>query len=257
MVRGLYTAYTGMVNEQNRLDIISNNLANSATVGYKTEGVTNQAFKDVLTLKIQDDSEAYMDKAIGTMNTGVKLGEVYTDYGQGPLRSTGNTYDMAIGGNGFFNVSVKDKNGNESIKYTRDGNFKISNEGYIVDSDGNLLQGESGSIQIPTNAGDVKIDKDGTITADNVVIDKVKLTDFADYNYLKKYGDNMYEAVANAETKNADGSIEQGYTEQSNVNTVAQMVQMITISRSYEANQKVIQTVDNMLGQAVGSVGKV
>ena len=102
MLRGLYTAFTGMSNEQKRLDIISNNIANAATVGYKEENVTNQSFDEMLTIKIRDGSEAYLDKSIGTMSLGVKVGEVYTDYGQGSLRTTGNTYDMAIEGKGFF-----------------------------------------------------------------------------------------------------------------------------------------------------------
>lgn len=257
MIRSLYTAYSGMINEQKRLDIISNNLANSATVGYKEDSVTNQAFKDVLAIKIRDGSEMYNDKAIGTMNPGVKLGEVYTDYEQGSLRQTGNVYDLAIEGKGFFGVSVTDKNGNESIKYTRDGSFKLTQDGYVVDTNGNHLQGEGGNIQIPANAQEVVIGTDGSVYADGTLINRVQITDFEDYNYLEKYGDNLYQTVEGAVTKEAAGLLQQGYTEQSNVNVVSEMVEMITITRAYEANQKVIQTVDGILEQAVSSVGRV
>ena len=106
MIRGLYTAYTGMVNEQKRLDIISNNVANAATAGYKKEGVTSKAFDNELTLKIKDNSVAVDKQKIGNMSLGVNIGEVYTDFGQGSFRQTNNTYDLAIEGKGFFQVSV-------------------------------------------------------------------------------------------------------------------------------------------------------
>ncbi len=257
MVRGLYTAHTGMRNEQKRLDIISNNLANSATVGYKKESVTNQAFEQMLTLKIRDGSQAYHNQTIGRMSMGVKIGEVYTDYDQGSLRQTGNTYDLAISGNGFFSVKVTDAEGNSSIKYTRDGTFKLSADGYLMDSNGNRVQGSGGDITIPTNATSVAISKDGVITADGVVLDTISLIDFTDYDYLKKFGDNLYEPVEGATTMEAAGAIEQGYTEQSNVNVVSEMVNMIAITRAYEANQKIIKTVDTMLDKSVNSVGKL
>ena len=104
MTRGLYTAYTGMYNEQKRLDIISNNLANSATIGYKEEQVTSQAFKEMLTYKIRDRSNGFVDEPIGRMSLGVKIGETYTNWDQGSLRQTENTYDIAIQGSGFFTV---------------------------------------------------------------------------------------------------------------------------------------------------------
>ncbi len=257
MVRGLYTAYTGMANEQKRLDIISNNIANSATVGYKKENVTNQSFDDVLTIKIRDASAAYQDRAIGDMSLGVKIGEVYTDYGQGSLRETSNTYDLAIEGKGFFGINVIDNNGVETTKYTRDGSFKRTSDGYVVDVDGNYLKSENGNLQIPGNTADIVIGSDGSVFADGQFIDKVVLTDFENYDYLKKFGKNMYEAVDGAVTLDSTGLIHQGFTEQSNINVVSEMVQMITITRAYEANQKVIQTVDGMLDNAVNSVGRV
>ena len=109
MVRGLYTAYTGMVNEQKRLDVISNNMANAATVGYKTERVSNQAFNQELTLKIKDTSVAYHQQPIGHMSLGVKVGEVYTDYSQGSLRETEATFDLALEGSGFFQISYHNR----------------------------------------------------------------------------------------------------------------------------------------------------
>ncbi len=257
MVRGLYTGWTGMLNEQKRLDVISNNLANSATVGYKQESVTSQSFDNLLTIKIKDASEAYNDRAIGTMSLGVKLGEVYTDYEQGSLRETGNTFDLALEGKGFFNVSVSDKAGNETTQYTRDGSFSMTQDGYVVDQNGNRLLGESGEISIEPDTSNIVIDATGSIYADGVYVDKILITDFEDYDYLQKQGDNMYLALDGAAEIASTAGIQQGFTEQSNVNVVSEMVDMIAITRAYEANQKVIQTVDGTLDLAVNSVGKV
>ena len=118
MVRGLYTAWTGLYNEQKRLDVIANNIANSATTGYKQEGVTSQSFDDMLAIKVRDYS-VRNDEIIGSMSLGVKVGEVYTNYSQGSVRSTGNTYDLALDGAGFFTMRVTDTAGNDHIRRSR------------------------------------------------------------------------------------------------------------------------------------------
>ncbi|MGB4659455.1 MAG: flagellar hook-basal body protein [Mobilitalea sp.] len=257
MVKGLYTAYTGMANEQKRLDIIANNLANAATVGYKEENVTSQSFDNLLTIKVKDASEAYNNRAIGTMSLGVKLGEVYTNYGQGSLKQTSNTYDMAIDGSGFFTVSVTDKAGNESTQYTRSGTFTMTKDGQIVDADGNHLLGEGGEIAISTDAAEVLIDDNGGVYADGEYVDTILITDFTDYDYITQVGDTMFKALEGATETISNASVRQGFTEQSNVNVVSEMVEMISVTRAYEANQKVIQSVDKTLDLAANSVGRV
>ena len=255
MVRGLYTAWTGLYNEQKRLEVIANNIANSATTGYKQEGVTSQSFDDMLAIKVRDYS-VRNDEVIGTMPLGVKVGEVFTNYGQGSVRSTGNTYDLALDGSGFFKMRVTDTAGNDHIRYTRAGNFTITQEGYVTDADGNHLQSEAGDLIVPTDA-EIVFDKDGSVYANGEVIDKITITDFEDYNYLKKYADTMYEPVDGATEIEATGSVLQGWLEQSNVNVVKEMTQMIAITRAYEANQKIVQTMDSTLDQAVNNVGRV
>ena len=257
MTRGLYTAYTGMYNEQKRLDIISNNLANSATIGYKEEKVTSQAFRDMLTYKIKDRSNGFVDENIGSMSLGVKIGETYVNWDQGSLRQTENTFDIAIQGKGLFTVRVTDANGNDKILYTRNGSFNCTSDGFIVDNDGNHLQGSGGDLQVPTDAARIVIDQDGAVYADDVYVDTIQITDFENYDYLLQYGDNFYRAVDGAQTKEASYTLEQGYTEQSNVNVIDQMVDMITITRAYETGQKMIQTQDNLLSRSVNDVGKV
>lgn len=257
MTRGLYTAYTGMINEQKRLDIISNNLANSATIGYKEENVTSRSFKDYMMMKIRDGSNAFIDEPVGKVNPGVKIGETYMDWGQGSLRETGNTYDLAIQGNGFFTMRVTDANGNSSIKYTRCGTFKCTKDGFIVDAEGNHLQGSGGDLVVPVEANEIVVREDGSVFADGVLIDTIQITDFEDYDYLELYGDNMYNAVDGATIIGSTAVIEQGFTEQSNVNVISEMVSMITITRAYEAGQKMIRTQDTLLDSSVNQVGKV
>ena len=255
MLRGLYTAWTGMANEQKRLDVISNNMANSNTVGYKDEKVASQAFDQVLGIKIRDGSQAYHNERIGQLSLGVKIGETYTDYSQGSVRETGGTYDLALSGSVFFTVSVTDKAGEVHTRYTRDGRFQLTKDGLLVDADGNPVQGENGNIVIDPSSKSVTISGTGQIMADGEFIDTLQIVDFEDYDYLYKYGDTMYEPVEGATFKDAAAEILQGYTEQSNVNVVREMVDMITITRAYEANQKVIRSYDAMLDKSVNQVG--
>lgn len=257
MVRGLYTGWTGMLNEQKRLDIVSNNLANASTIGFKKDSVTNQSFEHQLMVKVKDSSENYMNRATGKLSFGVKLGEVYTNHEQGSLRQTENSFDFALEGKGFFSLSVIDSNGNTSNQYTRDGSFVLTRDGYITDANGNRLLGESGEINVPVDAADIAVDSDGTIYADGTLIDRILVRDFDDYNYLRKAEDTRYEAVEGANFRETSATVNQGFTEQSNVNVVSEMVEMISITRAYEANQKIIQTIDGTLELAASSVGRL
>lgn len=250
MVRGLYTAYTGLMNQQYRLDTITNNLANSATTGYKKEGATAQAFDEMFAIKVRDGSEDYINKRIGKLSLGVKIGENYTDYTQGNLKQTENTFDLAIAGDGFFEISFTNKADVQSYKYTRDGSFTLTREGFLVTKDGDFVQGQNGNIQISTTA-EVVIDAQGNIIENGEVTDKLKIVDFEDYNYLKKYGENMYDKVEGYTEKEADYAIEQGYLEMSNTNVVSEMVEMITITRAFETNQKFVQAADETLEKDV------
>ncbi|MCR5690995.1 MAG: flagellar basal-body rod protein FlgF [Eubacterium sp.] len=257
MLRGLYTGWTGMVNEQKRLDVISNNMANADSVGYKLDKTTSQAFDQVLAIKVRDGSQAYHNEAIGHLSLGVKIGEVYTDFSQGSVRDTGNNLDVAISGKGFFTVNVTDQSGTVHTRYTRNGQFTLTKDGLLTDADGNAIQGQGGDIYIPTDAKAISISPTGEIVADGTVIDTLKIVDFEDYDYLEKYGNTMYEPVDGATEKDADAQLLQGYTEQSNVNVVREMVDMITVTRAYEAGQKVVRAYDSMLDRAVNSVGRL
>lgn len=251
MVKGLYTSYTGMINEQHRLDTVANSIANFNTTGFKKEGATAQAFDDVLAYKIKDVSEAgNLPRRMGIINPGVKIGENYVDWSEGSFKETGNTFDLAIGGTGFFAVEFTDKSGQTSIKYTRDGNFTVDSAGNVRTPEGDYLLNSTGGHIRVNPLEDTQITRQGQIYQGDTLIGTVGITDFEDYNYLEKYGENYYEPVEGAATRNGQYQIYSGYLEQSNVSIVTEMVNMISIQRSYEANQKLIQTFDSSLETA-------
>ncbi len=267
MVKGLYTAYTGMVEEQRRLDVLSNNLANADTNAYKKEGTVNKSFADELAIKIKDSSDYYIPKGLGDISLGVKVGETYTDYSQGNFRVTDSKYDVALDGDGFFAISFTNKQGETSVKYTRDGAFAVNTAGYLVTKDGDYVLNQNGAmtgngtaasfIQLDPNQ-DFTIDEtNGNIIQNGQVIAQLGVVDVADYNYIMKYGENLYDLQAGAQVIASNAKINQGILETSNVNVVKEMVDMITITRAYEAGQKVIQTIDTTLDKAVNQVGKV
>ncbi len=258
MLKGLYTAYTGMVNEQKRMDIMTNNLANASTVGFKKEGSTSQSFDDILTVKIKDASVGVMNvQRTGINNPGVKIGENYTDYTQGSFRNTDNTYDLALSGEGFFAIEFTNKAGETSTKYTRAGQFTLNREGYLVTQDGDyVLDTQNRRIRLDTLKESV-INSAGMISQDGVNIAQIQVTDFEDYDYLEKYGETYYQPIEGARMTAANATVNSGWLEMSNVQVVREMVNLISITRAYESNQKVIQTYDSSLDIAVNQLGRV
>lgn len=256
MVKGLYTAYTGMVNEQHRMDVLTNNLANASTVGFKKEGATSQAFDEVLALKIKDTTDPAIVKPLGGVSLGVKIGENYTDYSQGSLRDTGNTYDIALSGTGFFSVEFTNKAGEVSTKYTRDGSFTLNQEGYLVTKDGDYVLGRNGRIKLDPLQDSV-IDTRGNIYQNGTLAATLDITDFEDYNYLEHYGENYYQTVDGFKEKQGTYQTMSGYLEMSNIQVVSEMVDMISVSRAYETNQKIVQAYDSTLEIAANQLGKI
>ncbi len=258
MLRGLYTAWTGMVNEQNRMDIMTNNLANATTVGYKKEGATSQSFDDILMVKVKDASVGLSTvQRSGIKNPGVKIGENYTDHSQGSFRITENTYDLALSGSGFFAIEFTNKAGETSTMYTRAGQFTLNKDGYLVTQEGDyVLDTRNRRIKLDT-LKDSAIGTDGTISQNGVAVAKIQVTDFENYDYLEKYGETYYRPIEGAKTTAPDAQIYSGYLEMSNVSTVSEMVNLISITRAYESNQKIIQTYDSSLEIAVTQLGRV
>lgn len=287
MLKGLYTAYTGMINEQHRMDVLTNNLANATTNGFKKEGTTSEAFDTVLAYKIKDLSEAgnlprpmatnrpvdeaeannplnenYMERRISKtgLNLGVKIGENYVDYSEGPIKETGNPLDLALTDRGFFAVQYTNKAGETSVKYTRDGNFTMSSLGHLETQDGDYVLDEDGQrIQLDPSL-EVGINSAGEIYQDGELVATIGIADFEDYNYLERFGENFFQPVDGAtlldreqvaEEFETNTQIRAGYLEMANISVVSEMVNMITLQRQYESNQKVITTYDDTLEQAV------
>ncbi|MGN0436857.1 MAG: flagellar hook-basal body protein [Wujia sp.] len=259
MVRALYTAWTGLRNEEKRMDVVTNNMANADTTGFKKVDVTAQSFDAQLAVKINDELEGInLIRGIGGVNPGVKIGETYYDMSQGSFRQTEDQYNFALSGTGFFTISTTDKSGTEHIRYTRDGDFTVTKDGYLTTKDGDYVLGDGGNrIQIPgANTVRINVNELGEIYNGNNYISTLQIVDFESYEALSSYGDNMYEAVDGAVITDSTATVSQGYLEMSNVNMVTEMVDMIAVTRAYETNQKMIQTVDETLGTAV-NLGKV
>ncbi|MCR5670038.1 MAG: flagellar hook-basal body protein [Butyrivibrio sp.] len=275
MVKGLYTAYTGMINEQHRMDVLTNNLANANTNGYKKEGATSQSFSDQLALKIKDYTDApFTARGLGVINPGVKIGEGYVDWSEGPMRETNNTYDLAIGGYGFFGIDYTNKAVNierdmplqQQIMYTRDGNFTLNAEGALVTQDGDyVVSQDGGHIEVdPTRP--VQINMNGEVIQDGEVVAQIGIFDFEKtvypdgritYDTLEHYGENMYVTTDDSVETEATGKVYAGFLEQSNVSVVDEMVNMIAVQRNYDTNQRMITTVDETLDIAVNQLGRL
>jgi flagellar basal-body rod protein FlgG len=255
-----------MVNEMKRLDILANNLANADTTGYKKEGTTSRTFADEMSIRMKDSSSYGMPTELGEITYGVHLGQVYTDYSSGSFEVTDNTTDFAIDGSGFFAIAFTDKQGNTSVKYTRDGSFTVNTDGYLVTKDGDYVLNATGAMNgDPSEENFVRVDPNATITVNKLgyisqndqVVGTIGLVDFDNYDYIEKYGENLYNLLDGGNRIATDANIEQGVLETSNVNVINEMVNMITIQRAYEAGQKVITSIDSTLDRAVNNVGKL
>jgi flagellar basal-body rod protein FlgG len=235
-----------------KMDILTNNLANVDTTGYKKDIVVSRSFPEELTKRIQDRKNGFSNnRNIGNMSLGLYIDEIYTSYVQGALKQTNDPLNLAIQGKAFFAIETED--GIE--KYTRDGSFVLGPDGRLMTKEGNTVLGENGAIRL--EQGDVRIDESGNIYVNDEYIDRLRILEFENPESLRKVGDNLLERTEATAEKNVESQIMQGFVEGSNVNVVREMVDMITATRIYEANQKAIQTHDETLGKAVNEVGKI
>ncbi len=250
----LYSGATGMAAQQLNLNTISNNIANVNTTGYKRSKIE---FQDLLYQKPREtggDAGGGNQVPAGIeMGNGVKAVSTARVFTQGQLTPTGEKWDLAIEGDGFFEVQRPDG----STGYTRDGALKLSSDGQIVTSDGLPLL--SGFQNVPTNATGVSIAPTGDVTVhtpDGQQTFRIQLVRFNNPAGLESLGGNLYSETPASGTPNLGtpgddgvGRVQQGYLEMSNVNVVEEMVNMIVAQRAYEINSKSIQSSDEMLGQ--------
>ncbi|MCO5414738.1 flagellar basal-body rod protein FlgG [Ralstonia mojiangensis] len=254
MIRSLWISKTGMDAQQTQLDVVSNNLANVNTTGFKR---SRAVFEDLLYQNAREPGAQSSQQT--TLPSGLQIGTgtrvVTTErlHTQGNLTKTGNSTDVAINGNGFFQVQMPDG----TLAYTRDGNFQINAQGQLVTSSGYAVQP---AVTVPQNATSLTIGKDGVVTVttpgtvNNTQVGTFQLANFINPAGLRSLGENLYaetEASGTANLANPGsngvGALNQNYVETSNVNVVEEMIQMIQTQRAYEINSKAVQTADRML----------
>jgi flagellar basal-body rod protein FlgG len=281
MIRGWYTGASGMRAQQWRLDTVANNLANVDADGYKRDVAAFKSFPELLLRRTGDDGvyrhpfgSADAAPVMGKLGTGVELNELYTNFDQGAMKETQNDFDIALDGKGFFAVATP-----WGERYTRNGSFQLGKEGYLETKEGYPVLGEHGPLRVKAN--NFQVDKDGriwinaayaddpeilvsrenNIWEETALLDTLKLVEFDLDRYLEKQGSSLYRE---SDTSGPAQVIEegrpkviQGFTEASNVDPVVEMVRMIEVNRAYEANQKVIQASDTMLGTLINQVIKI
>lgn len=245
MLRGIYTSASGLTAVQKESDVVANNLANVNTVGFKKAEVVKKSFAKTLLACVdyQKEFTASPKKLIGNLGKGVKVDDITTYHQQGSIRNTGRDLDIALIGSGY--LIAQDQEGREL--YTRNGSLSVNKQGELVNDNGDLILGQNGAIKIDVQ--NITINDQGQIYADGEYLDKFKLVSIEN---PRKIGNHLYTG-SNPQT-HQDIEIKQGYLEDSNVNPVDEMVKMINIHRSYEANQKMIQTYDTTLGKAVNEI---
>ena len=259
MSGSIYMAASGALAYGTRLEILSNNIANVNTVGFKQD---------------KTQFQQYFSSALGnsniqtSTNTDTSQAEefwfelsTHTDHTTGPLKTTGNRFDMAITGNGFFCIQTPD-----GIQYTRRGDFAMDPNGNLVTQEGWPVLGEGGEITVESQADfsdsdghEILLHEDGTVEVDGNSVGKLRIVEFSDPQLLSKVGNTnfMVSSGAAAESPATDYRISQGMVELSNVDVVKMMTEMIEVLRGYESYQKVIRSADEASAKSINEVGKV
>ena len=254
MIRGLYTAATGMNSMQHQIDVTSNNIANVNTTGFKQDRAEFQDLMyETLNYTAGQTTQTTINPTGIDVGLGVRISGVQKNFTEGDLKLTSNPLDLAIQGKGFFPITLP----SGETAYSRNGSFKLNAEGTIVNGSGYPLSPE---IVVPDNVTKLTIAKDGTVTAtdpqtgDVVDLGQITLTDFINPAGLTPLGDSLFmrsnasgDPLEGNPTNDQFGSVQQGMIELSNVKLVNEMVDLITAQRAYEANSKAITTTDSML----------
>lgn len=247
MYTGLYAAVAGSIAQEKRLTVLTNNLVNAATAGFKTDTPTFQ----VAPLPASAHPVvASLDPLQGRHSVQPQLFTVQTDFSQGPTRQTGNPLDLALEGAGFFVVEGPQG----EAYYTRQGTFSLNAEGVLVTANGLPVQGESGSLRV--RGGRLEVDATGRVLVDGRLLDRLKLVDFPQPYPLAKVGEALFRAVVSdpPEQEVSGVVVQQGAIELSNVQPMRLLVEVLQTSRAYEAYQKVIQAFDATASRAVNDM---
>lgn len=272
MLRGFYTAASGMITGQRQQEMISNNLANVNTPGFKADQATLRSFPELLirqmgskTIPVTNGLKLPVNRPIGGLNTGVYMQESVPNFSQGPIRETGLSTDVAlVDGNKpdemgglFFTI----QNDDGEINYTRNGNFTVDADGYLTTNAGNYVLDQANN-PIQTNSLDFTVFADGTVEADGVNA-QLGISYIANVNELTKHENDLLSPEAGnvvAEDPVAAGAnftVSQRHLESSNVNPMQSMTDMMTAYRNFEQNQRVLKAYDESMGKAVNEIGRI
>lgn len=244
MVSGMYTAASGLAAQMAKMEALSQNLANAGTPGFKGDfQVIEGAARGPL------QSALFVEGSVGPQP--VRIGRRLTDFGRGLIRETQNPPDLAISGSGYFSVETP-----RGVRYTRAGNFAVAADGYLETMDGSRVQGQKGSVRVPT--GRFVVDSNGRILVEGREVDRLRIVD-PDAASLVREGGTLFGLKASApEPPAAKGAeIRQGFLEASNVDAVTTMTQFMVSLRAAEAYQKAIQALDQSLNQAASELSRI
>jgi flagellar basal-body rod protein FlgG len=253
----MYIAAAGALACEKRLQLISNNLANVNTTGFKMDRgymkLINPA--DLPSQSARNPADLAASRAHLFWNNF----SMYTDHSNGALKQTDNEFDLALVGKGFFCVQTPD-----GVHYTRKGDFTLNSDGVLVTSNGWPVLGEGGEITIKSTENPHKyakfaVDEQGNVSVDGKRVDSLRIVEYTEFNRLSKAGDTLFKppAAGPTGTKAEDVRVSQGFIEMSNVDSVKMMTEMIEVLRGYESYQKIIQSVDETYSQAINQVGSL
>jgi flagellar basal-body rod protein FlgG len=251
LIRGIYTAASGMLAESLRADVTANNLANVNTAGFKKDFAV---MKDYASRQIRRVNDGEPGPEIGSVGSGVWIDAISTRHTGGIIQNTNNSLDFSLEGKGFFAVATP-----AGTRYTRNGAFTRNSGGELVNQDGYRVLGQNGPINLEPSgkAGKVSVSEDGRIFLDEVENNTFQLFGFEDENKLRKEGANLFRPPEGVEAQPSTPLVRQGTLELSNVSVISEMLNMIAGFRAYETNAKVVQTHDAMLDKAVNEVARL
>ena len=250
MVRGLYIAGTGMLLQRRHMEIITNNIANADTTGFKKEHLVSHSFDEVMVRRINDPHVVGQTRLVGPLNLGTQVDQLYVNFAEGDIEVTERSTDLALVGDAFFVMQTPD-----GERYTKSGAFYIDDLGFLVDGEGNFLLGENGPIYV--GGLNFSVDTTGGVRVEEELVDTIRVASFADNGSLRKQGSNLYFSLEAPQAAANPYSVMQGYLETSNVDIGREMVDMLSIYRTYETNQRMLSMIDETVGKAVNEIARL
>lgn len=248
MFQGFYNLASGMITQNKNLDVISNNITNSITPGFKKDTMTSSTFKEELMARSGNLDKSSPQNLNNVAMLRVSTGTV-TNFEQGQFEETKNPLDVALATDGFFQIQTQN-----GLVYTRNGAFSIDDEGYLSLLEVGRVMGTNGPIYLGTD--DIKIDDSGTIYfSDDRIAGNISVVDFADRTQLEKAENGIF--TTNAQGNNVNAKMIQGYIEQSNVDSVDEMVSMMESQRALQSAAQVLKIYDQLMSKAVNNIGQI